>query len=107
MKSTGNCKECLLIGADISGKDLTHKNLARANLAGANLTEANLFKAYLGWADLNAANLTRAKLTRTNMKKIKNMDFAIKCKTIFPWGEDNYGCKYWFLTTLFQIKKSH
>jgi hypothetical protein len=26
------------------------------------------------------------------MKNIRNLDSAIKCKTIMPWGEDNSGC---------------
>ena len=60
--STGNCKECPFVGVDISGKDLSQKDLT-----GANLTEAN-------------------------MKNIRNLDSAIKCKTIMPWGEDNSGC---------------
>ena len=68
LKSTGNCKECLLIGADISGKDLTHKNLARANLAGANLTEANLTEADLTEADLTEATLTEVTLSGANLK---------------------------------------
>jgi hypothetical protein len=33
-------------------------------------------------ANLNGADLTGA-----------NLDSAIKCKTISPWGEDNSGCK--------------
>jgi len=27
------------------------------------------------------------------MKNIRNLDSAIKCKTIFSWGEDNSGCE--------------
>jgi len=60
---TGNCKECPFVGVDISGKDLSHKDLTGADLTGA------------------------------NMKNIRNLDSAIKCKTIMPWGEDNSGCK--------------
>jgi len=71
--STGNCKECPFVGVDISGKDLKNKDLTEANLTGA---------------DLTGANLSQAK-----MKNIRNLDSAIKCKTIFPWGEDNSGCK--------------
>ena len=74
---TGNCKECPFVGVDISGKDLSHKDLT-----GANLTEA----------DLSGANLNGADLTEANMKNIRNLDSAIKCKTIFPWGEENSGC---------------
>ena len=75
--STGNCKECPFVGVDISGKDLKNKNLSGADLTRANLTGA----------DLTRANLTGANLTGANL------DSAIKCKTIFPWGEDNSGCK--------------
>ena len=75
--STGNCKECPFVGVDISGKDLSHKDLTGANLTEANLTEADLTEAYLSQANLKGANL----------------DYAIKCKTIFPRGEDNSGCK--------------
>ena len=65
---TGNCKECPFVGVDISGKDLSHKDLTGANLNGADLGEAN-------------------------MKNIRNLDSAIKCNTIMPWGEDKSGCK--------------
>ena len=75
---TGNCKECPFVGVDISGKDLSHKDLTGANLKGADLTKA----------DLTFANLKGA-----NMKNIRNLDSAIKCKTIMPWGEENSGCK--------------
>ena len=66
--STGNCEECPLMGVDISGKDLNHKDLSNTDLTGADLKGAN-------------------------MKNIRNLDSAIKCKTIFSWGEDNSGCK--------------
>ena len=75
--STGNCKKCPFVGVDISGKDLKNKDLTGADLRSANLTGANLTGANLGQAKLTGANL----------------DSAIKCKTIFPWGEDNSGCK--------------
>ena len=76
--STDNCKKCPFVGVDISGKDLSHKDLT-----GADLRDADLTKAYLIEADLTGAN----------MKNIRNLDSAIKCKTIMPWGEDNSGCK--------------
>ena len=60
---TGNCKECPFVGVDISGKDLSHRDLTGVDLSYANL------------------------------KNIRNLDSAIKCKTIFSWGEDNSGCK--------------
>ena len=62
LKETGNCQKCNLYFAN-----LTKANLSNADLTGANLTEAN-------------------------MKNIRNLDSAIKCKTIMPWGEDNSGC---------------
>jgi len=68
LKETGNCQKC---------------NLYFANLKDADLNKANLSGAYL-----NRANLTEA-----NMKNIRNLDSAIKCKTIFSWGEDNSGCE--------------
>ena len=64
--STGNCKKPLR-GVDIRGEDLT----------GANLSQANLINANLGGVNLTGVDL----------------DSAIKCKTIFPWGEDNLSCK--------------
>lgn len=67
LMSTGSCRKCPLRGVDIRGKDLYHKDLSGANLS--------------------QAHLTRAILTRANL------DSAIKCKTIFPRGEDNSGCK--------------
>ena len=80
---TGNCKECPFVGVDISGKDLSHRDLTKADLTGANLIRANL----------NGADLTFANLKGANMKNIRNLDSAIKCNTIMPWGEENSGCK--------------
>jgi len=85
--STGNCKECPFVGVDISGKDLSHKDLTGAKLNGADLRNANL-----KGADLNKANMKGADLSQANMKNIRNLDSAIKCKTIMPWGEENSGC---------------
>ena len=115
---TGNCKECPFVGVDISGKDLSHKdlteadlkfanlkdadlnkanlflaNLRNADLTGANLEGANLKDADLNKADLTKADLTEANLKGANMKNIRNLDSAIKCNTIMPWGEENSGCK--------------
>ena len=105
---TGNCKECPFVGVDISGKDLSHRDLtgadlSKANLSQADLTGANLIRADLTKADLTEANLIRANLNGAdltfanlkgaNMKNIRNLDSAIKCKTIMPWGEENSGCK--------------
>ncbi len=101
--STGNCKKCPFVGVDISGKDLSHKDLTGADLEGANLSQADLKFANLKDADLNKANLflanlrnadlTGANLTGAKIKNTRNLDSAIKCKTIFSWGEDNSGCK--------------
>ena len=103
LKETGNCIRCTLTGADLKGANLTGANLSQADLTGADLKGANLIRADLSYAnlkgaDLSYANLTVAKLTGANltganMKNIRNLDSAIKCKTIFPWGEDNSGCK--------------
>ena len=49
-------------------------------------------KCNLVGADLDGANLNGADLTGAKMKNIKNLDSAIKCKTIFSWGEENSGC---------------
>ena len=91
--STGNCKECPFVGVDISGKDLSHKDLTGADLEGANLKGANLEGANLNIANLNGADLTGANLKGAKIKNTRNLDSAIKCKTIFSWGEDNSGCK--------------
>ena len=53
----------------------------------------NCKKCFLLKADLREANLDRVNLTEANMKNIRNLDSAIKCKTIFSWGEDNSGCE--------------
>ena len=120
---TGNCKECPFVGVDISGKDLSHKDLSGADLTGADLSGADLEKANLTYAKLTEANLedvkldgailchttmsdgkkvysncknanlTGADLKGAKIKNTRNLDSAIKCKTIFSWGEDNSGCK--------------
>jgi len=58
-----------------------------------NCQKCDLWKAKLNEADLSGAYLNRANLTEANMKNIRNLDSAIKCKTIFSWGEDNSGCE--------------
>ena len=87
LKETGNCQKCILYfanlkDADLNKADLNGAYLSRANLSGANLRNANLKRAKLQGADLLGAN----------MENIRNLDSAIKCKTIFPRGEDNSGC---------------
>ena len=37
-------------------------------------------------------DLWNANLEGVNIKNIRNLDSVIKCKTIFPWGEENSGC---------------
>ena len=78
LKETGNCQKCILYFANLKDADLN-----KANLTGADLSKANLSQADLTFANLKGAN----------MKNIRNLDSAIKCKTIMPWGEDNSGCK--------------
>ena len=90
--STGNCKECPFVGVDISGKDLKNKDLGGAHLGGANLSQANLEGANLTGVTLTGVTLFDVNLTGANLSQA-NLDSAIKCKTIFPWGEDNSGCK--------------
>ena len=63
LKETGNCQKCDLWNANLEG------------------------------ADVRGADLTGADLSGANMKNIRNLDSAIKCKTIFSWGEDNSGCE--------------
>ena len=64
---TGSSEGCPFVGVDISGKALSHKDLA-------------------------GAKLDKADLTGANIKNMRNLYSAIKCKTIMPWGEDNSGC---------------
>ena len=103
LKETGNCQKCNLYfanlkDADLNKANLTGADLTKANLTGADLSKANLSQADLTFAKLTGANLSQADLTEAdlkgaNMKNIRNLDSAIKCKTIMPWGEDNSGCK--------------
>ena len=82
LQSKNKCEKCDLRGA----------NLVRANLTRADLTEADLRGADLNEADLRGAYLSQANLTEANIKNIRNLDSAIKCKTIFSWGEEHSGC---------------
>ena len=99
--------------ADLKGANLTGADLTGANLIGADLEDvkldgailchttmsdgkkvySNCKNADLTGADLTGADLTGADLSQAKMKNIRNLDSAIKCKTIFSWGEDNSGCK--------------
>ena len=42
--------------------------------------------------DISGKDLKNKDLTGADLRGA-NLDSAIKCKTIFPWGEDNSGCK--------------
>ena len=42
--------------------------------------------------DISGKDLKNKDLTGADLRGA-NRDSAIKCKTIFPWGEDNLGCK--------------
>jgi hypothetical protein len=50
-------------------------------------------KCFLLKADLKKAKLQGAILEGADLKNIRNLGSAIKCKTIFSWGEDNSGCE--------------
>ena len=43
--------------------------------------------------DISGKDLSHKDLTGAKIKNTRNLDSAIKCKTIFSWGEDNSGCK--------------
>ena len=87
LKKTGNCKKCFLLKAD-----LKMAKLKGAKLEGADLKFSDLKRANLSEADLSGAKLSGADLTEAKMKNIKNLNEAIQCKTIMPWGEENSGC---------------
>ena len=115
--TTGQCTACVFNSINLSkrflqGKNLSsskfikanfaHSNLSNINLSRANLTRSNLIKVNMTNANLVGVNLTGANLTESNMEGANltganltgtNLDSAIKCKTIFSWGEDNSGCK--------------
>ena len=77
LKDTGNCEECDLRDADLSGAYLSGANLRDAYLSGADLRDANL----------SGANLRDAKLNYARMKG------AILCNTTMPDGSVIYsGC---------------
>ena len=43
--------------------------------------------------DLSGEDLTGADFTGANMKKVMGLEYATKCESIMPWGEENSGCK--------------
>ncbi len=72
LKDTGNCVEC---------------DLFKAILSGANLSRANLNRAWLFKADLSEADLSEADLTGTIMNGV------ILCNTTMPDGSvTDSGC---------------
>jgi len=82
-----------LMCGSTSGQDAeVKKNVTKLKETG-NCQKCNLYFANLKDADLNKANLTGADLTGAKIKNTRNLDSAIKCKTIFSWGEDNSGCE--------------
>ena len=51
------------------------------------ISTGNCKKCPLMGVDIRGKDLNNKDLTGVDL------DSAIKCKTIFPWGEDNSGCK--------------
>ena len=80
------------IGCDLNGANLEEGLWIGASLWNANLIGANLSGANLSGADLESANFSGADLSTTFLTNV-NLDSAILCKTLTPWGEDNSGCK--------------
>ena len=103
LKSMKKCEKCSLKKANLSEADLRGAYLEEVDLKGAYLSDANLSKANLEKANLSGAYLSGVNMSETNLrgadlsgaylKNIINLDAAIKCKTIFPWGEENSECK--------------
>ena len=62
LKTTNECPNCNLTGANLSGASLDHSNLSGAYLGGANLSKANLTGVILRGAYLGGANLSGAYL---------------------------------------------
>ena len=78
-----------LMCGSTSGQDAeVKKNVTKLKETG-NCQKCNLYFANLKDADLNKANLTGAKIKNT-----RNLDSAIKCKTIFSWGLEVF-CLEW------------
>ena len=87
LKDTGNCVECDLFKAILSGANLSRANLNGAWLRKADLSEANLIEANLRKADLSEADLSEADLTGAIMNGV------ILCNTTMPDGSVNdSGC---------------
>ena len=68
-------------------------NILELYEAGQNIGAIHLWDCQLQDADLSGADLSGADLSEAHLKNVINLDSAIKCKTIFPWGEENANCK--------------
>ena len=77
LKTLNACEGCDLSGINLKGADLKTARLDRVNLSGA---------------DLSGANLSDTDLTTSNLRDVK-LSNAILCRTQFPWGEVNDGCR--------------
>jgi len=56
------------------------------------ISTGNCKKCPLRGVDIRGKDLNHNDLTGANLTGV-DLDSAIKCKTIFPWGEDNSGCE--------------
>jgi len=65
LKTTNQCPNCDLSGADLQKADLRNANLKSADLTGANLSGANLHR-----ADLTGANLSNTDLSGATLRGV-------------------------------------
>ena len=84
---------CELDTTVLSESDISHdhneevQKSLRKLISTSHCRKCPLMSVDLGGKDLSSKGLSQANLTGTDLNS------AIKCKTIFPWGEDNSGCK--------------
>ena len=89
---------CELGAIALSESDISYdyneevKKSLRKLISTGNCKKCPLMGVDIRGKDLNHKDLSQANLTGANLTGV-NLDSAIKCKTIFPWGEDNSGCK--------------
>ena len=89
---------CELETTALSESDISHdyneeiKKSLRKLISTGNCKKCPLRGVDIRGKDLNHNALSQANLTGANLTRV-DLDSAIKCKTIFPWGEDNSGCK--------------
>lgn len=74
VKSTGQCRNCNLAGADLAGLEIVSCDLSFANLMGAklvltNLASCNRQDSKLSQADFTQANMAGANLTQTDISR--------------------------------------